>query len=206
MRRVIGLLLVMALAVFVVAAAVLVYLRGAPWLGSARSQRVLVTLDAEAASRRPSEAVVLNLQPGGLRLYGFTVRNTGGRSGTLTVENWLVRSFEGGCQPAEMRAGDLTCGNPGEGEGELQYTTVARLFVDVTCDFVLNPGDQFVQTIELATADVAVDLALPMPAGGQACFILAVERPRSQQLARGAVTQGDSVQILWDFVLTGPAP
>lgn len=206
MRRVLGLLVVAALAVFVVAAAVLVYLRGTSLLGSAHSQGVLVTLDAEAEPRRPSEAVVLNLQPGGLRLFGFTVRNIGALSGTLTIENWVVRSFERGCQAAEVRAGDLSCGNPGEGEGELQHTTVARLFVDVTCDFVLNPGDQFVQTLELDTDGVGPALSLPLPAGQQVCLILAVERPRSRQLAQGAVTQGDSAQILWDFVLTAPAP
>lgn len=206
MRRVLGLLMVAALAVFVVAAAVLVYLRGTSLLGSAHSQRVLVTLDAEAAPRGPSKALVLNLQPGGLRLYGFTVRNAGTVSGLLTLDNWVVRNFEGGCQSAEVRAGDLTCGNPGEGEGELQLHAVARLFVDITCDFVLNPGDQFVQTIELGAEDVSPSLSLPLPAGAQVCLILAVERPRSRHLAQGAVAQGDSVQLLWDFVLTVPAP
>lgn len=206
MRRVLSLLLVAALAVFVVAAAVLVYLRGAPSLDSAYSRRVSVTLDAKAAPRGPSEAIVLDLRPGGLRLFGFTVHNTGALSGTLAIENWVVRSFERGCQVAEVRAGDLTCGNPGEGEGELQHGAVARLFVDITCDFVLNPGDQFVQTIELGAEDVSPSLSLPLPAGAQVCLILAVERPRSRHLAQGAVTQGDSVQILWDFMLTAPAP
>ena len=62
---------------------------------------------------------VSNMRPGSQPTGSWILANVGSIGGYLDLENILVTSQENVCTEPEISAGDVTCGNPGIGLGEL---------------------------------------------------------------------------------------
>ena len=84
---------------------------------------------------------VPNMVPGNQPKGSWLVANVGSINGYLDLENVAVSDQENGCNGAEVAAGDVTCDNPGAGQGELDQLVNLRLFVDRDGDGWIGGGD-----------------------------------------------------------------
>ena len=84
---------------------------------------------------------VTNMKPGNQPKGSWLVANVGSINGYLDLENIAVSNQENGCNGAEVAAGDVTCDNPGAGQGELDQVVNLRLFVDRDGDGWIGGGD-----------------------------------------------------------------
>lgn len=202
MKRVLAVLVVSFLMIFMVAAAAISYLGGSRSLGAIGRNETTLQLalgdgagSLEAPAFAEARLEVGALGPGALTLLGYRVQNVGASPGLLRIGQITQHNYELGCQAREREAGDLSCGNPGEQEGELKEVLLMRLFRDVACDFVLNAGDQFLYGAAVVALPPMLDINLPVAPGEDVCLIFAFERARSSQLTHGAVAGGDTLDI-----------
>jgi len=64
-------------------------------------------------------------------------------------------NYENGCNNPETKASDTTCGNPGQGQGELQNYLKLNVWRDVDCNNIQDPGEQLIiDNQSLAAASV----------------------------------------------------
>jgi len=87
---------------------------------------------------------VNNMRPGNQPTGSWNLENVGTINGYVDIENVSVTSAENSCVEAEEEAGDVTCGNPGIGEGELQNVLGVNLFVDYGKDGWFSAGDKVI--------------------------------------------------------------
>ncbi len=71
----------------------------------------------------------------------WTVHNTGSIAGYLDLHKISKRSDEYGCVEPEISAGDTTCDNPGESQGELLDLLNIHIFVDADNDGTYDTGE-----------------------------------------------------------------
>ncbi len=77
----------------------------------------------------------------------WTITNSGSVPGNLTLAVTDLKNYDNGCNEPEALV-DTTCGNPGEGEGELGGETAAKITLND------GTGDKEVVSTTLATADM----------------------------------------------------
>lgn len=202
MKRVVAVLVVSFLMILMVAAAAISYLRGSQGLSAIGREETIVQLalpdagdQAQAPSRVQARLDVGALGPDDLTLLDYRVQNMGTRSGFLDIVQVTLHDYEHGCQASEREAGDLSCGNPGDQEGELRQVSLLRLFHDAACDAVLNAGDQFLYGTPVSTMPPALPLHLPLEPNKDLCLVFAFERVQSSQLTHGALVEGDSLEV-----------
>ena len=82
-----------------------------------------------------------SLRPGNQPKGSYTLANVGTINGYLDVTDISFSSDENGCIDPEVDALDVTCGDPGTGEGELADVLNIRLFVDRDGDGWIGGGD-----------------------------------------------------------------
>jgi len=82
-----------------------------------------------------------NMRPGSQPKGTYTLANVGTVNGFIDLENIAVTSYENICITPETGAGDITCGNPGMGKGELQDVVNVRLFWDYDGDGWIGVGE-----------------------------------------------------------------
>lgn len=111
-----------------------------------------------------------NLRPGNQPKDGYLLANVGTIDGFLDLENISVTSFENECVDPEIDAGDATCDDPGEGDGELQDVLNLRLFVDYGCDGWISTGDNVFYNDVVANLPSNFDLDEDLDAGDDVCI------------------------------------
>jgi len=102
------------------------------------------TLDLDIDGNNGANTVkftVNNMSPGNQPKGTYTLNNIGTINGYLDLENISVVNYENACLDPEINAGDVTCGNPGQSEGELQDVVNLRLFIDYGCDGWISIND-----------------------------------------------------------------
>ncbi len=103
------------------------------------------TLDLDVNGNNGSNTVkfaVSNMKPGSQVIKTWTLNNVGSLDGYLDLENISVANSENGCEEPELEAGDVSCDNPGEGQGELQEAvSLSKLFWDDDCDGWVGTGE-----------------------------------------------------------------
>jgi len=85
--------------------------------------------------------IVDNFRPGNQRIGVWELCNIGSVNGYVDLDSIEVASYENGCWEPEDEVGDVSCGNPGEGLGELQNLVGMDLFWDYDCDGWYDAGD-----------------------------------------------------------------
>ena len=117
-------------------------------------------------TRTPSAKFnVSNMRPDSQPKGSWTLANVGSINGYLDLENISVVNQENGCNGAEVAAGDLSCNNPGVGEGELQDVVNLRLFVDRDGDGWISAGDLVFYDGKVRDLPSSFDLNEPIYAG-----------------------------------------
>jgi predicted ribosomally synthesized peptide with SipW-like signal peptide len=94
------------------------------------------TLDLQVDGESPLASAkfdVSNFRPGAQSKGTFHLDNAGTIDGYLDLEGISVVNAENGCIEPELEAGDSSCGDPGDGKGELQDVVNLRLSVN-GCD------------------------------------------------------------------------
>ncbi len=85
-----------------------------------------------------------NLNPGNQPKHKYVLKNVGTVNGYLDVHDITVTDYENGCGEPETSAGDTDCGDPGEGEGELQDVLAMDLYWDNDCNGWWSTGDEYI--------------------------------------------------------------
>ncbi len=85
---------------------------------------------------------VSNMRPGSQNIGVYSLKNVGTVNGYIDLENITITSHENDCLEPEVEASDASCGNPGDGNGELQnLVSLKDLFWDADCDGWYDAGD-----------------------------------------------------------------
>lgn len=116
---------------------------------------------------------VHNFQPGNQPIRTWTLCNIGSVDGYLDLENIAVTSYENVCTEPEIEAGDGTCGNPGQGKGELQNLIGMDLFWDYDCNGWYGSGDSTIYSSGSSPAGSVAgsyDENEPLNAGNCVCM------------------------------------
>jgi len=108
---------------------------------------------------------VQNMAPGNQPKGSWLVANVGSINGFLDLENIAVSNQENGCNGVEVAAGDVTCNNPGAGEGELDQVVNLRLFIDVDGDGYIDAEDTVFYYDKVANLPASFALNEPINAG-----------------------------------------
>jgi len=112
---------------------------------------------------------VANMRPGSQNIGTWRLRNVGSVDGYLDLHNILVTSKENGC--LEPETGDSSCGNPGDGEGELQdLVSLSKLFWDNDCNGWVGTGETTVYDGKVGSIASDYDLNVPLSAGQEKCL------------------------------------
>lgn len=107
---------------------------------------------------------VTNMRPGSQSGGKWRMENVGSIKGYLDIESITVTNQENGCNGVETAAGDVTCGNPGAGLGELQDVVNVRLFVDRDGDGWIGAGDTVFYNGLVKNLPSGIDLNEPINA------------------------------------------
>ncbi len=107
---------------------------------------------------------VTDANPGASGSDTYTLVNAGTIDGVLDIEAISVTDYENDCVSAESDAGDVTCGDPGAGEGELSANLNIDAFWDIDGDgvFDVGDGDNYIEqdTLDNWAANYEEDVAL----------------------------------------------
>jgi len=141
---------------------------------------------------------VNNMRPGNQPKGTYTLANVGTINGYLDIENIVVTNYENGCVDPEIGAGDVTCGNPGLGEGELQDVVNLRLFIDYGCDGWISTGDITFYNGLVKNLPASFELNEPLNAGGSRCIVALFDW---WSTSNDNKAQGDSMIIDMTFEL-----
>jgi predicted ribosomally synthesized peptide with SipW-like signal peptide len=101
-------------------------------------------LNVDGGNTNVVKFTVSNMRPGNQPKGKFTLANVGSINGYLDLESIAVIGNENTCIEPETEAGDITCGDPNE--GELDDVVNVRLFED-------NDGDGWIGTGETVFYD-----------------------------------------------------
>jgi predicted ribosomally synthesized peptide with SipW-like signal peptide len=139
-----------------------------------------------------------NLKPGSQPKGSYTVANIGSINGYLDIENIVITDTENGCNAAETLAGDVTCGNPGTGDGELSDVLGLTLFVDRNGDGWFSVGDSYIYNGMANAVAGSYDLNEPINAGSSTKIVAILNwwSTPSDNLA-----QNDTMQLDMTFEL-----
>lgn len=88
------------------------------------------TLDLKVDSQNDPNIVhvtLSNMKPGQIASYMWTLSNVGSLSGKPWIEITNLKNYDNDCNDPETAAPDITCGNPGLGEGELGANLMMKL-------------------------------------------------------------------------------
>jgi len=111
-----------------------------------------------------------NMRPGNQPKGKFILANVGSINGYLDLENITVTGYENICLDPEIDSGDSTCGNPGQGKGELQDVVNLRLFVDYDCNGWIGGADKTFYNGLVKDLPASFDLNEPINAGNSVCI------------------------------------
>jgi hypothetical protein len=87
------------------------------------------TLDLKVDDQDDPDVATLtidNMAPGDTEYYTVVLKNAGTIDGQPSIEFGTIVNFENGCEEPEAEY-DSTCGDPGEGEGELGHELYATM-------------------------------------------------------------------------------
>jgi len=73
---------------------------------------------------------VSNMAPDAQPTGHLILKNAGSIAGNLSISSIVLTNYENACWEPETEAGDTTCGDPGEGFGELQNVLGFTLYID----------------------------------------------------------------------------
>lgn len=141
---------------------------------------------------------ITNMQPGNQPHRTYNLANVGSINGFLDIENIVVTSFENGCVEPEIEAGDITCDNPGDGQGELQDVLNLRLFVDYGKDGWISDGDRVFFNGKMSELPTSFDLNEPLNAGADFNIVALVDW---WSTPNDNLAQSDSVTLDMTFEL-----
>jgi spore coat-associated protein N len=131
------------------------------------------TLDLDVDGNNGTNTVkftVTNMQAGNQVIRTYRLNNVGTINGYLDLENIVVASKENGCAEPEVEAGDTTCTNPGNGEGELQNVlSLSKLFWDTNCNGWVEAGETTIFDGKVGTIATNYDANKLVNAGATQC-------------------------------------
>ena len=132
------------------------------------------TLDLTVDGKNPLTTAKFNLSnfhPGSTAHGRYALRNIGSVDGNVDLENISVSSKENGCEEPESDFGlDTSCGNPGDGEGELQKHVSMNLFWDNNCNGWLDTGENVIYSGLVKDIASSYNTNKPLPGGARRCL------------------------------------
>jgi|CXWL01.1.fsa_nt_gi predicted ribosomally synthesized peptide with SipW-like signal peptide len=161
----------------------------------------------------------LNLDGGNVNVVKFTVsnmsvedqrigtwklKNVGSLSGFLDLQNIAVTTKENGCLDPESDAGDVTCDNPGVGQGEMQdKVSLSKLFWDNNCNGWVEAGEATIFDGKVGLIASDYDVSRPLNAGSEQCVTGQFNWWNNG--ASDNLAQGDSFELDMTFELAETA-
>ena len=155
-------------------------------------------LNVDGGDTNVVKFTVDNMRPGNQPKGSWTLANVGSLNGYLDLESISLTDTENGCLNPEVTAGDVTCGAPGVGDGELGDVVNLRLFVDRNGDGWISVGDTVFYNGPASAVAGNYELNEPINAGGSTKIVAILDwwSTPSDNLA-----QGDSMQLDISFEL-----
>jgi hypothetical protein len=129
-----------------------------------------------------------NLAPGQSSTGTIGVRNGYGDGGDLALQTVDVHNLENGCNHPELLAGDTTCGNPGDGDGELgdAFTLTVQFG-----DSIAGPWGAPVFTGTVNALKAVAHLGVTVPGGADRYLLVTATLPAPT----GNQVQTDSISF-----------
>lgn len=128
-------------------------------------------LNLDGGNTNVVKFTVSNMSPDDQRIGTWRVRNVGSINGFVDLHNITVTNNENGCVEPESSAGDITCDNPGPGQGELQnLLSLSKLFWDNNCDGWVGAGETTIFDGKVGTIASDYDLNVSLNAGVEKCI------------------------------------
>lgn len=155
-------------------------------------------LNVDGAHNNVVKFNATNMKPGSQLKGSYVVANVGSINGYLDVESIVVTDTENGCNAAESLAGDVTCDNPGVGQGELSQVVNLRLFIDRDGDGWIGAGDTVFYNGKVTDLPTSFELNELIGAGGSTKIVALLDwwSTSSDNLA-----QNDTMQLDMTFEL-----
>ena len=155
-------------------------------------------LNVDGGNTNVVKFTAANLRPGNQPKGSWTLANVGSVNGYLDLENIAITDTENGCVDPETGAGDVTCDNPGVGQGELSDVLGLMIFVDRNGDSWYSVGDSYVYNGMANGIGASYDVNEPINAGSSTKIVAILNwwSTSSDDLA-----QGDSMQLDVTFEL-----
>lgn len=135
-----------------------------------------------------------NLAPGRSSAGTIGVRNGYADDGDLALQAIDVHNFENGCNHPEQLAGDTSCGDPGDGAGELgDVLTLTVQFGDT----IAGPWTATVFTGTVNDLKAAAHLGVTVPAGADRYLLVtaALPGPTGNEVQTDNITFGLRVNL-----------
>jgi len=128
-------------------------------------------LNVDGGNTNVVKFTVNNMHVGSQRIGTWRLRNVGSINGFLDLQNIAVTSQENACLDPETEAGDVTCDNPGAGQGEMQnLVSLSKLFWDNDCDGWVGVGETSVYDGKVGSIASDYDLNRALAAGAEQCL------------------------------------
>lgn len=132
------------------------------------------TLDLDVDNNNGNNTVkftVSNMKPGDQPIDTWELNNVGSLDGYLDLENIAVTNNENDCLEPELEAGDDTCDDSGEGDGELQgIVSLSQLFWDDDCDGWVGEGETAVYDGKVGAIAANYETDRSLAAGSTQCL------------------------------------
>lgn len=140
----------------------------------------ILDLNLDSGNTNVVKFAATGMKPGDTQTGTWTVYNAGSIAGYLDLESITKSSDDYGCNEPEATAGDVTCGNPGVGEGDLLGLLNTQLFVDVNNNGVYDAGTDTIIYNGLASGLAGnYELNLPLASLGTNYVTIVVTWPSS---------------------------
>ena len=127
----------------------------------------------------------------------YHLKNIGSVNGFVDLKNISVESKENGCTGPEKLV-DGTCGDPGNGDGELQKVSNFDIFVDENCNGWYGSEDNKFFSGRVGDIASSYDLNLPLNAGQEKCITVQYDWWSTPDDNKA---QGDSMSVNFGFAL-----
>lgn len=202
MRRLMGVLMIVALAALMIGAGFTAYFSDTETPRSTNFTAGTLDLNIEGSSVRNLGLELRNMRPEKPQFFNYMLSNRGTIDGTLDIGDFRITGSENACEEPEREAGDISCSDPGAGQGELQEKLVLSFYRDGGCDQRVDSGDVLLRTVAMRELPQSLGLAEPMPAGSLLCLVVRVEWASSPD---DNLAQGDGVELGLSFVLSQAA-
>jgi predicted ribosomally synthesized peptide with SipW-like signal peptide len=155
-------------------------------------------LNLDGGNTNVVKFTVTDMKPGDSQTGTWTVHNAGSIAGYLDLESITKSSDEYACTEPESTAGDLTCDNPGAGQGELLGLLNIQLFVDANNNGTYDGGDILIYNGLASGLAASYDQNLSLGAGGTNYITMVVSWPSS---ASDNLGQSDRLNLGMTFEL-----